>query len=89
MHTKSIFHGDVVYLYYQSKESEVSKTYRKLEFNVENQMIESLTKLSMKRPRQEVTFEENNIHHDNQNINDILSHYHTYTMNIWISVYYP
>jgi len=77
----NISHGDILYLYYQCEERKVSKTYQKLEFNNENpmieQVIESLTKVSMKRPRQEITFEENNIKRlkpyfdSNQNVNTI------------------
>jgi len=73
----NISHGDVVYLYYQGEERKVSKTYKKLEFNAQNQMIESLTKLSMKRRREEITFEENNIKrlkpysNSNQNVSTI------------------
>lgn len=54
-----ISYDNVVYLYYQCKNSKVYKNHKKIDTSVENQMTDALTKVILKRPREETTLEEN------------------------------
>lgn len=53
-----IAHGDVIYLYHQCGERNISKKYNTFDLNGGSEIIEELAQISLKRSRKEIPFED-------------------------------